>query len=155
MSNFQCEKCGIICYDSPKGYVTGCEHYPLDKVYKVSKMTKVAVYGTLRQGFHNHFLLEGSKFLGKTKTEPIFSMHGNLIPWVRPDGNTAITVEVYEVDQDTMRSLDFLEGYPVYYSRVLINTEFGLCWIYFRDQESDGIIESGDWAEYRQGKSNV
>ena len=31
MSNFACEKCGAICYDTPIGYVTGCEHYPADK----------------------------------------------------------------------------------------------------------------------------
>ena len=30
MSNFICEKCGTICYDSPNGYITGCEHYPTD-----------------------------------------------------------------------------------------------------------------------------
>lgn len=30
VSNFSCEKCGAICSDSPKGYVTGCEHYPVD-----------------------------------------------------------------------------------------------------------------------------
>lgn len=28
MSNFKCEKCGAICYDSPLGYTTGCKHYP-------------------------------------------------------------------------------------------------------------------------------
>lgn len=30
MSNFTCEQCGAICYDSPSGYTSGCEHYPLD-----------------------------------------------------------------------------------------------------------------------------
>lgn len=30
MSNFKCEKCGKICYDTPNGYITGCEHYPAD-----------------------------------------------------------------------------------------------------------------------------
>ena len=30
MSNFACEYCGVICYDTPRGYVTGCEHYPAD-----------------------------------------------------------------------------------------------------------------------------
>lgn len=29
MSNFVCEICGAACIDSPEGYVTGCEHYPL------------------------------------------------------------------------------------------------------------------------------
>lgn len=30
MSHFQCEKCGKICYDTPNGYITGCEHYPAE-----------------------------------------------------------------------------------------------------------------------------
>jgi len=35
MSNFQCETCGTICYDTPNGYITGCEHYPPDLKHKV------------------------------------------------------------------------------------------------------------------------
>lgn len=30
MSNFKCGKCGAMCYDTPTGYITGCEHYPPD-----------------------------------------------------------------------------------------------------------------------------
>lgn len=30
MSNFACEKCGALCLDSPYGYYSGCEHYPVD-----------------------------------------------------------------------------------------------------------------------------
>jgi len=30
MSNFICDQCGKTCTDSPRGYVTGCEHYPAD-----------------------------------------------------------------------------------------------------------------------------
>ena len=32
MSNFICEECGAKIIDSPKGYTTGCEHYPLEAV---------------------------------------------------------------------------------------------------------------------------
>ena len=28
MSNFICEECGAVIVDTPKGYITGCEHYP-------------------------------------------------------------------------------------------------------------------------------
>lgn len=34
MSSFQCEKCGAVCTDSPKGYTTGCEHYPASAMGK-------------------------------------------------------------------------------------------------------------------------
>lgn len=30
MSTFSCEKCKKICYDTNRGYITGCEHYPPD-----------------------------------------------------------------------------------------------------------------------------
>ena len=30
MSNFKCEICGSSVIDSPNGYTTGCEHYPID-----------------------------------------------------------------------------------------------------------------------------
>jgi hypothetical protein len=30
MSNFYCEVCGAVISDSERGYVTGCEHYPLE-----------------------------------------------------------------------------------------------------------------------------
>ena len=51
MSNFQCEKCGTVCYDTPSGYVTGCEHYPVDiesdiKVVWEGQFVKVALVDT-------------------------------------------------------------------------------------------------------------
>ena len=30
MSSFLCEKCGKAIIDTPNGYVTRCEHYPLE-----------------------------------------------------------------------------------------------------------------------------
>lgn len=30
MSSFYCDKCGALIVDTPEGYVTGCEHYPLE-----------------------------------------------------------------------------------------------------------------------------
>ena len=31
MSNFQCGKCGAMCYDTHHGYITGCQHHPPDR----------------------------------------------------------------------------------------------------------------------------
>ena len=31
MSSFYCDKCGALCSDTDRGYVTGCKHYPPDK----------------------------------------------------------------------------------------------------------------------------
>ena len=30
MGNFKCEHCGAAIFDSPRGYITGCKHYPLE-----------------------------------------------------------------------------------------------------------------------------
>jgi|SaaInlV_100m_DNA_5_1039725.scaffolds.fasta_scaffold25101_3 ssDNA-binding Zn-finger/Zn-ribbon topoisomerase 1 len=43
MSNFKCEKCGTVCYDTPNGYITGCEHYPEDAVDKIIKSLDLTV----------------------------------------------------------------------------------------------------------------
>ena len=31
MSSFICEKCGQQILDTPHGYITGCEHYPMER----------------------------------------------------------------------------------------------------------------------------
>ena len=30
MSSFYCDKCGALCSDTERGYVSGCKHYPAD-----------------------------------------------------------------------------------------------------------------------------
>ena len=35
MSNFICEQCGVIQYDSETGYTSGCQHYPPESVRTV------------------------------------------------------------------------------------------------------------------------
>ena len=35
MSNFKCDQCGTVCIDSPRGYISGCEHHkPYKRVMK-------------------------------------------------------------------------------------------------------------------------
>ncbi len=35
MSTFICDKCGTAILDSENGYVTGCEHWPLEKIERL------------------------------------------------------------------------------------------------------------------------
>ncbi len=30
MSHFYCSECGALISDSPRGYISGCPHYPLE-----------------------------------------------------------------------------------------------------------------------------
>lgn len=110
----------------------------------------IAVYGTLRKGYGNHYLIQESIFLGKTKTEPHWTMYisGGGFPVLIPGENSAV-IEVYDIDQKTLNRLDMLEGFPDFYNRKVINTEYGDAWIYFmQSYKSNLSITSGDYADY-------
>lgn len=32
MSDFNCERCGVVCFDTQIGYISGCIHYPPDNI---------------------------------------------------------------------------------------------------------------------------
>ena len=111
----------------------------------------VTVYGSLRQGFHNHYLLGDSRYLGTEVLEGGFTMLDlGSFPGVVLEGDMSITVEVYEVDDTNFSRLDMLEGYPSFYDRTQIRTTAGDAWIYFlscKDEWTTSIIDSGDWAD--------
>lgn len=122
---------------------------------------RVAVYGSLRQGYGNHRLLEDSKYLGNGITEGRYTMmHLGGFPGVIENGNTSIVVEMYDVDDDTARDLDRLEGHPSFYERKQINVlptntadeaKWEPAWMYLLPQKwNDGrcpVVESGDWTK--------
>jgi len=117
----------------------------------------VAVYGSLRKSLHNHRLLEEATFLGTTTTSgfTMYSLGG--FPYLTPSDNTnPITIEVYDVTEREFANLDRLEGFPNFYNRKLIPTEFGEAWIYFIATASDDlVVTSGDWLTYYQEKSHA
>jgi gamma-glutamylcyclotransferase (GGCT)/AIG2-like uncharacterized protein YtfP len=123
--------------------------------------TKVAVYGTLRRGFGNHGLLEGSQMIGEGNTVDGFTMRARGIPYVSKNGQTQIKVEVYSVDEVTLDDLDSLEGHPRWYKREevdvkLDNGKYERAYMYLMDEESVsnvGIVESGDYKNYVYGEA--
>lgn len=111
---------------------------------------RVFVYGTLRRGEPNHWLLQGSRFLGEHRAGPGFVMVDlGTCPGVIPDGEGSVQGEVYRVDGKTLRRLDRLEAYPVVYTREEIETPFGRAWIYLHRHARGrtGVIASGDWLD--------
>jgi gamma-glutamylcyclotransferase (GGCT)/AIG2-like uncharacterized protein YtfP len=113
-------------------------------------MKKVFVYGSLKEGRSNAYLLSGSKLLGEALTRPSFTMLNlGVYPGVVLKGSTAIHGEVYEVSEITFARLDMLEGYPSFYDRMEIDTEYGAAWIYFLASPDDyserRIVEGGIW----------
>jgi len=124
-------------------------------------MTKlVAVYGSLRQGLHNHRVLGDSPMVGMGSVNGFGLYSLGAYPAISSDGkHVPVVVELYEVDNISMSRLDRLEGYPSYYNRriVDVHTEDGIqkAWIYFQQGEpSDIFIESGDWTRYLIEKVN-
>ena len=107
----------------------------------------IFVYGTLKQGFYNHFYLEDAEHLGIHITEPVYTMVSlEHYPAVIPTGSTSIHGELYRIDQETFYRIDELEGYPIFYSRIQIDTGAGKAWMYVIDEVLENpIVESGVW----------
>lgn len=111
------------------------------------KNQRVFVYGTLKKGqyFHERYLGDGkSKPLGKAVTSPDYTMYTDGLPHlIRENTNTPCKGELYEVDEDVLKSLDDLEGHPVVYKRDIIEVydETGeriLAWAYLRELNFKG-----------------
>lgn len=127
-------------------------------------MTKVAVYGSLREGMHNHSRLLGAEKVGTTVTVDKFAMYSlGGFPAVQLEGSkvSPIVVEVYDCNEDQMRSLDSLEGFRGkdhphnFYNRSPVETELGEALIYHIEGERfDRLVEDGDWVNFTATRSN-
>ena len=118
----------------------------------------VAVYGSLVSQMHNHnYYLSDSKLLGKFNTGPEYTLHSlGSFPGLKLNGETSIVMEVYKVDDTTLKRLNQLEGYrpnetPTFYDRIEIDTPWGkaFTYIYVNPLSKDSIVESGDWKKYK------
>lgn len=98
--------------------------------------TRVGVYGTLKQGHGNHRLLAHVPVTatGFVRGHRLYEAG---IPFLVDDDTSEydVLVEIYDVDDDTLQSLDWLEGHPTCYCRKELEVflEDGTsteCWIY-------------------------
>lgn len=89
-----------------------------------TKMQRVFVYGTLKQGFYFHekYLGDGKAiFIGPARATTDYSLFVDGMPhMVREASETGVKGELYEVSQDVLNELDKLEGHPVVYFRDLV-----------------------------------
>lgn len=114
---------------------------------------RVVVYGTLKEGLHNHRVLSkrGTHFFcGRHVIPSGFKMYdlGAFPALVKDKEGSLVHTEVYEVDDDTFKDLDTLEGFPQFYSRKLIPTPYGEGWVYYvegRDMSNKTFITDGIW----------
>ncbi len=114
---------------------------------------RVAVYGTLKQGQCNHFVLEGQSFIGHSELSTITLYDLGPYPAAKPELSDGVVVEVYEVDDRTLSRLDQLEGFNAkspgtgLYNRLQLDTPLGKAWVYIYNHDVNGCvaIHSGNW----------
>ncbi len=111
----------------------------------------VAVYGSLMSGMRNHNLLSDARFVGKGGFKGSMYSLG-AFPGVNLSGEGLVSCEIWEVDDATLRHLDWLESHPDFYRRVRVDVAGQDCWVYEWPHENTLKIDSGDWREY-EGRS--
>ena len=116
-------------------------------------MEIVFVYGTLRQGHHNHRLIMDCKIIDIGRTVNNYAMYANGIPYVSENESISqIYGELYLVSQKILLTLDMLEGHPSWYKRKKVpietfNGKIYNAWLYFNETKTNNLIKSGDYAD--------
>jgi gamma-glutamylcyclotransferase (GGCT)/AIG2-like uncharacterized protein YtfP len=116
---------------------------------------RVMVYGTLKKGHPNFRALENAEFLGRCYLEGNYAMldlgwFPAIVHHNRTDlGARRVYGEVYRVDEDTLYTLDCIEGHPTFYQRQKVETPFKKAWCYFLpeselDREHEPV-DTGMW----------
>lgn len=124
------------------------------------KKIRVAVYGSLMKGLHNHTFLQDTEYLGSFYSLPEYNLYSlGTYPGLTLNGNTSVRFEVYNVTPDVLKKLDILEGVEYeYYIKQTINTPYGASCVYVyncNDTYSLSNISSGDWNEYMKLKPEL
>ncbi|WP_285908009.1 gamma-glutamylcyclotransferase family protein [Pseudodesulfovibrio pelocollis] len=111
----------------------------------------VFVYGTLKQGFPNHFLLRRASRVGAGRTAERYALYVDEYPGVFPDEPVSrVQGEVYAVDDAMLARLDALEDHPVLYRREQIDVllddgRIVRAWIYFYPHRGGRLVEDGEF----------
>ena len=93
---------------------------------------RLFVYGTLKKGNSNNYLLGDSKLLGEAETEEKYTLYSNgHFPILATQGEKSVIGEVYEVtDKEVFDDICTLEGYEIggknnWYELEEIETPYG------------------------------
>ena len=117
---------------------------------------KVFVYGTLLAGECNARCAANARRQKAWTLGTIYDT-GCRFPAFVKRGEMRVLGEVLTVDDDGLRSMDRLEGYPRLYRREQIQVHLVgggsvLAWVYIMNnlRANAPVIESGDWVAYRK-----
>jgi len=115
-------------------------------------MIRVFVYGSLLTGLSNHRVLAGAKLIeaGEKDIHCKMVSLGAYPALIQTSLENSITGELYEVDEEGLQRLDYLEGHPNFYKRIQVDG----VWVYFLNREHDinryTVIDSGDWRAFHK-----
>ena len=123
----------------------------------------ISVYGTLRKGNGNHTLIKNAEYKGTFTSEPTYGLYSlGGFPGLKENGNTAVVMEVYSVNEEEARKVDNLEGYtenetPYFYDKKIIPTPWGDAgvYIYVKQPNESSLIKNGDWMNRFQEIKNL
>lgn len=119
---------------------------------------KLFVYGSLRSSGSRHDVIrDGVRFLSIDILSGalIYRIPNGPFPfpglkveeWYNQDNQ--VVGETYEITDEYLPSmLDRFEGYPMLYSRIVVETDMGFsAWVYTfnGDVRQEDLIETGDW----------
>ena len=108
------------------------------------------VYGTLRSGQFRNDVLGNSKLVGTGITNGVLYDLGPF-PGAKFSGKKSLTGDVYEINQETLSTLDFIESNGYLFERkivhVLVNNEYRECWAYefLPNVKEEMIVKTGDY----------
>ena len=85
-------------------------------------MTKLFVYGTLKQGYSRAAWLEEQTFVGDAATVPGYKLYdnGSYPAMIGTQCHSVVTGELWKVDSRCLVELDKIEGVPALYQRVAV-----------------------------------
>jgi gamma-glutamylcyclotransferase (GGCT)/AIG2-like uncharacterized protein YtfP len=116
-------------------------------------LTLVAVYGTLKRGLSNHYLIQDALYLGSDSLRAITLYDLGPYPGAKSEVSDGINIEVFAVTDAQLQALDELEEYNSeapeqgMYNRLAFETRFGTAWVYLYNRPVDGLaaLRRGSW----------
>jgi len=115
-------------------------------------METVFVYGTLKAGHHNHYLLKRATYIGQAAVQGFRMFDFGGFPAAAPYTRVvrSIAGELYSIDRTTRKTLDRLEGVPTLYTAERVVTTSGVETLMYVINPSQvpigcGVIAGGVW----------
>lgn len=118
----------------------------------------VFVYGTLMRGHGNYSYLKDSRFLGKGAAQGLALYHVTpFFPGVVKEKSSTVLGELYEVDNETLKSLDHLESNGYLYQRekfsvLIMEKGYVDAWVYVWLNGISGCKVPLEHQPWRKGK---